>query len=620
MKPFAHKPAPKKNHRKFRIHAIDVETDSFEFRADDNPALRYITFCSEDGKRVSGTCMKKMLEHLLQQGYTEHDRVYAHNLEFDARYIFDAYLEHFIDKYRLRLYQRGGGAFWRIDFIPRENLGSPRPASVLSFYDSMALYGRSLAEFTKRFAPNCQKIKRAQSFDVAPFDPQNKDDREYAMQDVVSLVEAVKNFDSAIHRAFGVHCKGTISATALAACQLRLPEDTEIWRPSDDALQRERACYGGGAVLLNFAPYEAHPTVASFDVNSEYPACMRGKFPASNCAPLSTDTYHPGKLGFYHVQATMPDILLSGLQSRDPHGRVQYKTGTFETYCTGEEIEYYTKNHGAKFEIIDGHIYEEAQNHFAGFVDHCERTRKTYQKSGELDMVEIVKLMQNSVYGKFGTKPDDRFEYILDGQPSAIDEGYEAYFNEKTGEFSGIYRKIVNIDEPYMLPAFAALVTARGRLLLQKGIDICGRAEVFYCDTDSIKCTPLGADRMRASKLYDHGSGDYGLFKDEGEKTNMVFVAPKVYGTLDGTLLKAKGIQAAIKRLRESTPNLNITQLPELGQCEYYSVTGLESYMKRGGSKGTIRKRSITAPEQCSSHELRSDARFHPICYSVTGA
>lgn len=444
---------------------------------------------------------------------------FSHNGEYDWRYLL-AEFEKYSDQYIFVPMERANGKFFQITVYHKEKFDAKgNLLKVTVFRDSFAIYGFSLGDFTKNFAP--EFVKQDIGLDYLDFDRNNSEHLEYAKNDVIGLVTAIIAFDETVYKNYGCHLKGTISSTAFQAMLRFLPEGVYHNRQTKRAEEFFRKAYYGGRVQLNCLYKEMYHDVSVFDINSSYPAQMRKGVPGGGATKV--DYYVEGKPGFYFCDVFVPgDLLWPLIPHRDETGRISFPTGHFRTYITSLEIEY-ARSLGCEFKIIYGYYFSEIWYCFNDFVDVCERLRCEYKKK-PTEMV--IKLVQNSVYGKFGTKPEGKkFVFSFDDDEGPKD--YTPVIDEDTGETrSNLFFKSEERDAEYMLPHYAAWITANARLALDRAIRAAGAENVLYGDTDSIHTSSEGAERLRTTDLV---GSVYGQFKFEKTCIEIKYQAPKFY-------------------------------------------------------------------------------------------
>lgn len=603
---FERKPAQREK-RMFRVAALDTETHGL------NGLIVYATAYHEDWDEPRGyLSVAEMLDDVFDHAkdFLRKAIWYSHNAEYDWRYFIDYFKEH-SDDYEIVPHERAKGKFYQITVFDKHELTkSGKFRKLTTFRDSMALFPFSLAKFTELFAPKCAKQNIGLSY--RNFDPTKAKDRAYALNDVYSLVTAILKFDDLVFEHYHVHIRGTISATAYNAMLRFLPENQRHCRVSKLPEDFFRKCYHGGRVFLNTEIDCEHNDVEVFDINSSYPASMRKGVPFGK--PVRTAEFIADKPGFYHAVATVPDnLIVPPVPYVDDMGSLSFPTGAFETYLSSIEIERAVAL-GCDMAIITGFVFESVELPFNQFVDVCEHLRGVFKgKATEI----VVKLMQNSVYGKFGTKPEGR-ECIVNFE--GIPDGYSFVIDEDTRErMKYIFYKNVEREAEYMIPHYAAWITAHSRLALDDFVRITNGL-VFYGDTDSGHASPAGAALFRESGLV---GSRYGEFKHEKTLSIVRYHSPKSYTYIvagkenEGLQATYKGIpkksldmpdknDPAFNRKRAARDNLaRRLHNGERPVVSYPSTTSLATYMKTGKMQ-TPRVRRPTDPHKVKGHIIEN--------------
>jgi len=435
-------------------------------------------------------------------------RWYAHNAQYDWRYLVDELVER---------YEKTIQFLMRSDsdvFVIKTHL--------FELVDSYAVFPQSLKKMSESFDPEYGKLEID---DITQFDPQNLQHQEYAKRDAFTLVRSLKNYDKAIYQIFGVHIAYTVASTAVKAWRSTIK--TNYFKP-DRIDEFVRTAYFGGLVALS--SNKTFENVFTYDINSSYPYTMR-----EFGVPYGTyaQAFHvvPDYPGVYRVLVQTPDDLVFPiLPKRIKKGKSDYivwAQGVFETCVTNIELDFAVKNGYKILKVYEGVIWKEIVYPFGDFVDLCERTRWKH-KGTPFELV--AKLMQNSVYGKFGSRTE-RTELFIP-QSDAEHEGAFPW-----GSSEKLWIRDQHIESIQALPQWAVFITAQARLNLLEKIYELGVENVIYCDTDSITTTKT-MDKK-------HIGDAYGKFKLEKTWRTFRAIAPKVYvGELDnGNMLGAvKGI------------------------------------------------------------------------------
>lgn len=584
--PFMARQSPMKEQRNFLIGAIDTETYNLNGR---------LLIAQSYHEKWADACVHKDAKDLLSHIFAQPRDIlkntvwFAHNAEYDWRYLLDVF-ELWKGQYQFIPCERAAGKFYEIRVVScTEKTAKGRPLLITRFRDSMALYPRSLRDFTTQFAPEFVKQDIGLGRKVV-FDPLNPAHIEYAKMDVRGLVAAIQGFDAKLYEIFSVHMKGTTAATGYQALLRCLPEGERYYRQPRIIEDFMRSGYYGGLVQLNAPAGGELPQVRTFDRNSSYPAAMRLGVPKGK--GRWTRTLRAGFPGFYRVTAHVPhDAIMPIIPFRGPNGQLAWPTGTFPTIITTLEIEHGEKM-GCTFEVESGYYFPEGMCYpFQEFVDKCEALRNQYKGT---PAETVVKLIQNSVYGRFGMRVEGRECCIsFDGVP----EGYEPLMDEDTGRLiDRVYYRAVERDSEYMLPHFAAWITANARIALDEDTNAAGRANVRYRDTDSISVEgdPAGATGRVGTA--------YGALKDEGVKLSVAYHAPKCYTYRDRNGVWHATYKGIPKQCLDEKTILALHR-GEHVEVIYNSTTSCQTYIRTGRLE-IRRTRSPTNPDAIYGHRI----------------
>lgn len=563
----------KENPRKWLMGALDIETSALDGDFLYGTAQHEITAIGERSAVAGYDTCEKLLNHLFDYN-AKRMRWYAHNAEFDLKFLIDEGKKWLADG-RLKSiipYCRGINKFYKVDFISDEQ--------IVSVYDSFALFGYSLRVFAESFSSIGSKLDL--DFNNETFNILNPKHIEYALNDTSILLDSMVNFNESVFSIFGVNVKGTISSTSLAAFERLIPEGHIYFRLGKAVEEMAREAYSGGIVFLTDTLH--HENVVSLDINSTYPYHMR-EFGIPCGTPYLTETLVKNRIGIYRVEVTVPENLSFGMLGyRDSKG-VCWARGSFETSVFSNEIEKAIEL-GYEIKILFGLVFPFVEYPFKDFVDICETQRKKFKKQ---PFEIVIKLIQNSLYGKFATKTTGE-EYIINlEQP----EGYSQAFEMETGQaIADLYVKQTERNAHYMLPHWAGYITANSRLTLINAV-IASGFTVIYGDTDSIKLEIDNAKKLIDSGLIDVGADNYGQFKIDAFYTSFKSHAPKVYTYVDehghygGAL---KGIPKH-KITQEFLTEVNNGFLPTV---HYESLESFYKYLKTGNRKVKKQFRRVT--------------------------
>lgn len=489
---------------------------------------------------------------------------YSHFAQYDWRY----FLPYLLEKgYELEICMRTDTDIYEIRFENEEG-------ETIVLRDSYALWNSPLAKLASTFCPELPKL----DIDVGKFDPKNPDHIAYAKRDVEILLIGLPRLFDLIGEHFGVVAGATTAGTALKAWQRTL-EMEEIYDASDYGPQELfiRQAYYGGLVFLTDT--KIHKNARTYDLNSSYPSVM-DQYGVPYGRVYKTDDYESGKMGIYRCRVKAPDnLIVPILPARNARGSMRWYKGEFDTCVTNVEL-IFAVNHGYEvLEIYEGICFEETVYPFGTMIDLCKMLREGFPGTAT---EAVAKLMQNSLYGKFGA----RRERLRMMNANAMDEDdYEGA--TPFDEDGNWYTKKEDDFEMRCLPQWAVFITAHARIKLLTTIYNIGPENVLYGDTDSITVKE-GFDGC-----VDKGS-KYGQWKLEKVWAEFRAIAPKVYtGILgedmlnaDGTIKKPKGtFMGAAKGLpAKGIKQANWQELLETGnsQATTISIDSLRLTMKHG--------------------------------------
>jgi len=539
------------------VGAIDVETEGLGGKL-------LMVQCGVFGQILTwtGENMVEMLFDFVMQ-YAKPVIWYSHFAQYDWRYFLDYLTE---KEYPIEIGMRTDTDIYEI------RIGNA-DGDTVTLRDSYALWNSPLEKLASTFCPEIPKL----SIDIEHFNPEDPEHIAYAKRDIQILLVGLPRLFDLIAEHFGVVAGATTAGTALKAWQRTLSQD-EIYNASDYGAQEDfiRQAYYGGIVFLTST--KAHANAETYDINSSYPAVM-DKFGVPYGRVFTTRDYLNGQPGIYRCRVRAPEnLIVPILPARDKKGRMRWYQGEFDTCVTNQELIFAAKHGYEILEIYEGICFEEMVYPFSDLVGFCKMLRKAH-KGQALEM--LAKLIQNSLYGKFGTRRERT--RIMNTLHMEDEDFIGAMPYDVDGKW---YVKKETDIEMRCLPQWAVFITAHARLRLLSTVYAVGPENCLYGDTDSI------TTKAGFSHLIDIGD-DYGQFKLEKEWQVFKAIAPKVYVGLlqDGTYKgAAKGLP------RKGITDKNWKELLEDGKSSAttISLSSLRVAMKTGvkPARELIRKSS----------------------------
>jgi hypothetical protein len=166
-----------------------------------------------------------------------------------------------------------------------------------------------------------------------------------------------------------------------------------------------------------------------------------------------------------------------------------------EFFCTSHEFKVAMEFGKIKPEFVKFVYVPEKTINFAEFVDHFYSERLKAKASGDKIADILNKFIMNSASGKFGTNPDNFFDYRIgdiddsDFLDSCEDDYFTLYSRDEN--IALFRRKSFIGNNSYLDVAIVASITGAGRAKLLRAI--CESNNPIMCDTDSLLCEKLAA-------------------------------------------------------------------------------------------------------------------------------
>lgn len=344
----------------------------------------------------------------------------------------------------------------------------------------------------------------------------------------------------------------TLAAQAMRTWRHKFMPTQVLIDTNVDALALSRAAYLGGRNEMfrqGVIEGESH----CIDINSQYPSVMRGRpFPVKLVGFTRTrleSTY----LKYRNSHATVARVLLQTSEPIYPRiidERLCFPVGQFWASLAGPELRYAVDHgHVVRWDCLA--VYEQAEI-FTKFVDYFYAKRIAAKASGDGLRAYFLKILLNSLYGKFGQRGrvwEESGECDSDIARSWIEYDVATGVIRRCRQLAGLVQVKSEAGEASeSFPAIAAYVTSYGRLELFRLILLAGWENVLYCDTDSLFVTPQGLahvamvlDPIRlgspkhewsTTQLHIRGLKDYTV----GEKVKIKGVRKNVTWVNDSTL------------------------------------------------------------------------------------
>ena len=527
-----------------RIGVLDTETAGLFGE------LRLIGWQVDGRYQVSETIQDWYEVAMLEETGNGHVTWYAHNADFDAGYLLDL----------LPSFQ---SLDWSKTIFVNGRLLRLRTTEGLELRDSMALLPGSLDDVltswhtqTRKHHLDWQGLGYSSLEDY--FTNVAIDDAEYRAY----LKADVQGLSEVLHKLLALTGLDDLRlTTASTAMTMYERSDQEMYslvtrchwnRDKDDFLRS--AYYGGRTEVFK-------PNLKGgyhYDVNSLYPSVMESEeyplyYPEESENPddalvmwrlfMKRDAYGRSEYPACIVRAT---VCVPDSQAACPplplrrDGRLLFPIGRFTGTWVGAELRNAVENGETTVLSVEKvFAWETVAPVFHDFIAGV--------KDGKLNSKgakrEFYKLIQNSLYGKFGQQAErENISLATDKlKNKLIDRG------EPMTLYHTVYGHLceykVRRYSPFMQPQLSAHVTAYARVKMYQAIwsEIHNGNTIYYIDTDSL-VTSLRLE----SPLVD--AKEYGKFKLESDVYEGLYLAPKLYAeeTIGlenlGSVIRAKGV------------------------------------------------------------------------------
>ena len=420
----------------------------------------------------------------------------------------------------------------------------------------------------------------------------------YCRRDVEVILAAYKQWLAFIKdNGFGKFAY-TLSGQALNTFRSQYLKTWIKMHVESDALQLEYASYHGGRTecfrIGNFTGEEFFYV----DVNSLYPSVMRNPVPTSLIAEIKNPTVDKvlDNMVGYQVNARVTITTdTPGVPVRYD-GKLIFGTGTFKTCLPHPELKLAIER-GWVTQVHEAFIYE-ATDIFSGYVEGLYNLRVKLREEGNETYAGFVKLLMNTLYGKFGQKnpvwtvTDKDAEFALESSTTVIVKTGEHVLERHIGNLVQ-----VNDGEEIghnALPIIAGTITSYARLRMLELIEKADWANVYYTDTDSLF---LNAEGYRRIQSEIHPT-ELGKLKLEKVAENLEIRGLKDYTF--GESVRIKGIPR--NATWESEDRVSYHAWPSIpglmwkGETDGYFQVPVTKTLKRQYTKGVVGVDGLVQP------------------------
>lgn len=430
----------------------------------------------------------------------------------------------------------------------------------LCFNDFNCFFPGSLNSVCKNFG-----ILGKEDFDISKitkenFELEKNDIIKYCIQDCRCLFECVNKFAELLPKIdlfnsldYSFFNIATNSSLALNLVKSFLNSKKIYLKGSyGSLLDLEKKSYHGGVCVV----FKKHfPKAYCYDINSSYPAALKKNLPYEVDFKFvyEESNYVMSKFDLITFDYELENNEFSIFAESAKDKSLIYVKKAINSVHWGIEVLFMIKNFKFKFLKIKNVIRYKKKKLFSELIDYFYKLRlEEKNKENRNDtLIEMYKLVLNSIYGKFGQRFFNKEKLCKKDEVSNL-------FND-VKEIDIINDKYVNVifkeDLDYQcqigsLVRIASFTCARAKINLFNPIMKIGFNHLAYVDTDS-----LFLDCELPLEFLDNS--ELGKFKLEYVCSDFYAVCPKVYGCKINGLEKIKMKSCKTSFNGENQINLN---------------------------------------------------------------
>jgi len=293
----------------------------------------------------------------------------------------------------------------------------------------------------------------------------------------------------------------TLASQSMSAYRHRfMPTEIGIHN-NQRAIDLERSAYVGGRTECfrlgkytgEFYYLDVNSMYPSVMVDNYYPARLQGEY--SQVSPSALESWRDTKCVIVHcvIKTSEADYPLFH------DNKLVFPIGRFTVSLCGPEF-WDAYDRGIVQRVLRCAVYHRADL-FTDYIRFMYAERLKAKHAGNQAQSFMYKIMMNSLYGKFGQR-GRHYDMVGECDPDKVDIELSVQLetNQLTTRryFGGIIQEWVDEGEAFhSFPGIAGYVTSYARMILVDAIRSAGRANCYYCDTDSLVVNAEGYTRLK---------------------------------------------------------------------------------------------------------------------------
>jgi hypothetical protein len=329
----------------------------------------------------------------------------------------------------------------------------------------------------------------------------------YCRNDVLVLAKVWIAFKRTIFDIFNCHVVEdtlTLAGMSFRLLEAHLPPNVKLGHQKREVYDHMRAALvGGRCVSLN----GVYKNIMCLDVKSLYPAVMAFyDQPYGSTTPVLTHV--KGTLGIYHVKVTPVQRKQHGFFPLRKNGEVDYAGAEVEPYTawyTSVDIDIGISE-GHKFEYVPfdegkhvGYVWKQKGKIFKKYIEGVYKLKLQFEQEGNKEKRWAVKIIMNSLWGKFAQKwMDTRYLIMSDDDADLVKDFCTKIFD--TDYMMVRKHAPTNISQKPIQNGVFVLSWARHHM--KRIWDACTKPDAvcIYSDTDSIF---VSSDSIKEDAMFE---------------------------------------------------------------------------------------------------------------------
>ena len=438
--------------------------------------------------------------------------VMAHNLSFDIQVL--KLFEFMLDNgFKIKSLYNKGTTFI---IVMKSKFGK------ITMLDSMNWYPTSLEEIGEQIGDP--------KWEIDFMNCKDKDLMSYCKQDVRIVLEVMKQYKNWLYDNFKINFGYTRGSDAFRIFKNSTDCKKLIYNNNMDVLVDEFDSYYGGRVECFRIGNFKGDKIYKLDVNSLYPSVMSNNTFSTNFVSSENFPTLESVARKLEIYGAVADVLISTNRNYIPvrcKNMMLFPIGEFNVKLSTAELKRALEYGDIKY-VVKIHYYEK-EDIFKNLMDKLYDMRLSAKKNNKTIDSQNIKLIMNSIYGKFGQLSGD---LVKEQKWPGVKLGVDNLWKEELGRSipimiidDFIYSQERNVIGMNTYPIIASEVCSLARIKMWDLMQIAGMDNLYYMDTDSLFVNQKGHDLLKN----EIDPNKLGMLKYEGIVTDLTINGLKNY-------------------------------------------------------------------------------------------